>query len=388
MTTTAHAILTTLAILTLASCTSLQSSRQDRKFVVESHWVRPTTGQDFIGFRRMNRFSPIVLDKMVIQANAIDGILAYDRRTGSMIWRLDLENGVEGGAQVAGDKLYFGASDGFFYCVTVATGKVLWTFPVRAEGLAAPTLENGIVYFVSGADVVYALDAETGKQLWLYNRQVTGNLSIRASTKPVIAGESLLVGFSDGFLVSLRKRDGGLLWERKLGRGTRFRDVDATPVVDGRDVYAASFDAALYSLKLETGEVNWSVDDGSYTPVTLGRERFAERLYYATVSGKIHAVDKRSGKVMRTFEVQRGIATQPVLYKGYLIYGESEGAFTVVDAESGAPISRFVPGHGLVSRPTVIDGTGEAFFISNGANLFALKMRYRRTADRLPWQAE
>jgi outer membrane protein assembly factor BamB len=272
--------------------------------------------------------------------------------------------------------------------VQLATGKVVWSFPTRAESLAPPTLDSGIVYFETGADVVYALDAETGKQLWLYNRQVTGNLSIRASTKPVVAGEMLLVGFSDGFLVSLRKRDGGLLWERKLGRGTRFRDVDATPVVDGRDVYAASFDAALYSLKLESGEVNWTVDDGAYTPVTLGRDRFSDRLYYSTVSGKIHAVDKRSGKVLRSFEVKKGIATQPVLYKGYMIYGESEGAFTVVDADTGALVSRFAPGAGLVSRPTVVDGTGEAFFISNGANLFALRMGYRRSTDRLPWQSE
>jgi outer membrane protein assembly factor BamB len=385
LTTKSLLVAMTFVLPLLMGCESLKNNNR-REFVLENSWARQTTKDEFMGFRRMNRMSPVLLDKMIIQANSIDGLVAYDRKSGSQLWRIDLKNGVEGGAQAVGDKLYFGSSNGQFYCVSLKDGKTLWTIPVRAETLAQPTVEAGVVYFESGADVIYAVDAETGKQLWLYNRQVTGSLSIRATTRPVIAGDTLLAGFSDGFLVALRKRDGGLLWERKLGRGTRFKDVDASPVVDGTTVYASSFDAALYSLNLESGEVNWTLDEGAYVPVTLGTEHLADRLFYATANGKIVAVDKHTGKALMTIPLKHGIATQVSLYKNLLVYGESEGSLVIADAQSGAQVAHFDSGQGLVSRPIINESTGETYFISNNANLFALRMGYRKTSDRLPWR--
>lgn len=382
--------LAVIAIFSLTSCASFRESLRDapkgRSFVIEGSWTRMTTGGEFFGFRRLNRMTPLVTDQVVVQANAIDGIVAYGRKDGVELWRMPLVNGVEGGAQIVGDRLYFGGSDGNFYAVNLNNGKTVWTFPVRAETLAAPTVEGGVVYFESGADVVYALDASTGKQLWLYNRQLTGNLSIRATTRPTVAGENLLVGFSDGFVVALRKRDGGLIWERKLGKSTRFKDVDATPVVDGKDVYVASFDAALYSLNIETGEVNWTLDDGAYVPVTLGAGRFSDRLFYSTANGKIFSVQKSTGRVLASIAVKKGIATQVSLYRGFIVYGESEGSLVVADAEKGQMVAKFDPGYGIVSKPTIIEGTGEAFFLSNGANLYALKMGFKRGVDLMPWQ--
>ena len=365
-------------------CMSFRSSDQPHRLTLENSWSRMTTKGDFLGFRRMNRMSPLVLEKLVIEANAIDGMIAYDRGSGREEWRIDLVNGVEGGAQVVGDKLFFGSSNGQFYCVTASTGKVLWTFPVRAETLAAPTIENGVAYFMSGTDVVYALDAETGKQLWLYNRQLTGNLSIRGTTRPVVAGDALLVGFSDGFLVSIRKRDGAMNWEKKLGRTNRFKDVDATPVIDGPDAYVASFDSALYSVKIETGDINWSLDDGAYVPVTLGRDRWSDFLYYSTANGRIHIVDKRNGKISRTIVLKHGIATQVSLFQTYMVYGESEGELMVVDIETGKPVAHFDSGHGLVSRPAIVESTGEAFFISSSANIYAMKIGSMVPAFRVP----
>lgn len=372
-------------VISQTGCTLFSRPSEARKLTAEASWVRSTLKKEFFAFRRANRMTPIVLEKLVIEGNAIDGIVAYQRRTGLQQWRLDITNGVEGGAQVAGDKLYFGASDGMFYCVNVATGKVLWTFAVRAETLAAPTVENGIVYFQNGADFVFALDATTGKQIWFYNRQVTTSISIRATTKPVVAGDAVLVGFSDGFVVALKKRDGALLWERKIGKGKRFEDVDSTPVVDGSQFFVASYDGALYSLKVESGEINWSVEEGAYVPVTVGQGRSSDRLFYSTVNGKILVLDKNSGQIRSTFKVAKGIATQISLFKGNLVYGESEGALVIADAESGEMLTQYDPGDGILARAAVIDGSGEIYFMSNAANLYAMRVGYQRDRDHFPW---
>lgn len=368
----------------LIGCTSLSQREGAREFTVENRWVRSTLVKEHLGYRRLNRMSPIVLPGRVIQGNSIDGIVAYDRSNGAEIWRLNIENGVEGGASVDGEFLYFGASDGQFYCVSLADGKPVWTFPVRAETLAAPSIVDGVVYFQSGADIVYALEAKTGRQLWVYNRQVSTNLSIRATTRPIVQGENVYAGFSDGFIASIRKSDGGLIWERRIGHGNRFRDVDSTPVFDGNALFVASYDGALYSLNAETGEINWTVESGAYVPVTIA----GDRLYYSTVDGRILVLDKQSGKELKSIEVKNGIATQPVLFKNFLVYGESEGDLVFSDLESGQVRARFAPGHGLMAAPVVIDSTGETYFVSNGANLYSMIAGYQRLGARLPWQKD
>lgn len=372
----------------LIGCSTLESLRDSlgpvpmsREFRIESRWTRQTTRSDNLGFRRLNRMPPIVLQKMIIQGNAVDGVSAYERESGREIWRIDVENGVEGGARVADGRVFFGGSDGLFYCVSLQEGKLLWTFPVPAEVLAPPAVQDGVVYFQSGADVAYALDIQTGKQLWLYNRQVTGNLSVRATTSPVVHGEDLLVGFADGFLVALRKSDGSLNWERRLGRAARFRDVDSTPVVDNGKIFVASFDGFLYSLDAQTGAVNWTVDEGGYVPVTVTRDR----LYYSTADGRILVLDKDSGKILTTFNVQNGIATQPILHQGFLVYGESEGELVVATLEKGLPVARFAPGLGLMARPSIVPQTGETYILSNAANLYALKLGFQPKGHRRPW---
>jgi hypothetical protein len=67
-----------------------------------------------------------------------------------------------------------------------------------------------------------------------------------------------------------------------------------------------------------------------------------------------------------------------------MVYGESEGELMVVDIETGKPVAYFDSGHGLVSRPAVIESTGEAFFISSSANIYAMKIGSMIPAYRVP----
>ncbi len=370
-------------------CASLRSAvdgvgTANRSLVLDRQWVRSTLDKEFLLFRRTHRMTPVFFGDLIIQGNAIDGIVAFDRKTGAQAWRLNIENGVEGGAQISEGRLFFGASDGQFYAVNAENGKVLWTFPVRAETLAPPTVEGNVVYFQSGADMVFALDASSGKQLWLYNRQTNSQLSIRSTTRPTIDQNLVYVGFSDGFLVALGKQTGAPQWEKKLSRSLRFNDIDATPIVDGGLIYVSSYDGALYAVNKENGDVAWEFNEGGYAPVTLGKDA----LYYSTTTGALHALDKGTGRKIWSRNVARGIATQPVLMGGYLVYGESEGALQVTDSRTGSWLARFEPGRGILAAPLAAEASNEIYFISANANLFAMKLQFRGQTDRLPWQTE
>lgn len=371
------------------SCASVRDrleAQSSRVLVLEPIFVRATSADQNFGYRRLNRMTPVLTDQFVVQGNAVDGVAVYDRKSGNEKWRLQIENGVEGGVELNGETLYFGGGDGQLRAAQLKTGRLLWSVPMRAELLAPPTFENGTLFAQTGADVVYGLEASTGKLLWTYNRQVTGNLSVRSTTKPVVTGNLVLTGFSDGTVVALNKRDGTVQWERKLGRGNRFRDVDSTATINGDRAYFASYDGQLAAIKIESGELVWTSDVGGYLPVTVGTGSQADRLYFATSEGRIVELDEATGKELRSLKVGKGIATQPLLSKNLMIYGESDGALRILDVATFKPLAQYQTGDGLIATPALDRAKSEIWFISSGANLYSMKLSYRRVAERFPWK--
>lgn len=369
--------------LLLGACSLLKEQHAPpKKFVFAKKWVRDTVEKTHLGYRYDHRMPTIVTETMVIQGNAIDGLVAYDRETGHIRWRKHFENGTPGGAQLVGDRLYFGASDGYFYALNVQTAQVIWSFPTRTETLGQPLVEDNVVYFLSGNNIAYALRASDGEKLWLYNRRDPSNFSIRSASRPTIVGDQLYLGFSDGYIVALNKASGTPHWEVLLSKNQRFRDVDSEPIVDGQRMYVTSYDGSIYCLNRTSGAVVWRVDYGSHEAVTLA----GNQLYAATSDGKVLSLDKGSGKTLWEYQISSGVATRPVFYRGLVLFGESEGALRVVDARTGVSVTEFEPGRGLLAMPTVIDETGEVYFISVSANLFSLRLQRQSLVEVWPWE--
>lgn len=376
------------SLLFLASaCSSLNpekwSSSEKREFNIEKRWVRSTLTNENLTFRKTNRMKPLVAGDLLIQGNAVDSISGYNRTTGERIWNLKVPGGVEGGGTFAKDFLFFGGNDGSFYCTSVSTGTLHWVFPTRSETLAAPLLHNGVVYFLAGNNVVYALDAETGRQNWLYSRPDSQNISVRGGSKPSISstGKTLYVGFSDGAIVALDTSNGSLKWEKQLSNNKRFRDIDSSPIVDQDVLYVPGFDNALYALRATTGDVLWKYDKGGYGDVTIN----LDHLYYATTTDEVIALEKSTGKVLWTHKLTGGLGTQPLYSRGLIVVGESQGRVLFLDAVSGKKISSFETGLGVMSPAASDDTRSEVYFISNEANLFAIRARWTAQNRSFPW---
>ncbi|MFV8259039.1 PQQ-binding-like beta-propeller repeat protein [Bdellovibrio bacteriovorus] len=370
-------------LLTLVGCTTLNSglekwsslNNSKREYEVKAAWIRRTTEKDNLGFRKINRMTPVLAGDLVIQGNGLDGIVAYSRDNGQERWRLPIENGAEPSATLIRDRLFVGASDGNFYSIEASTGKVQWTFNTKSENLAAPLLEDGIVYFLAGNSVFYALDASTGHQVWLYSRQDTSQFSIRGGSQAALSNGTLYVGFSDGSVVALNAKTGSSLWEVQLNRNKRFRDIDATPVVEGNQLYVAGYDDKLYCLSADKGEVVWRIDGGGYSGVTV----VGDKLIYPTTNGEVQALNKASGDKLWSYKLKDGIATQVRTYKGVLVFGESQGSLRFLDANGGTEVGSFEPGRGILSSPQVDEKAGRVYFISGEANLYAIDAGWIKT---------
>ncbi|WP_295902829.1 PQQ-binding-like beta-propeller repeat protein [uncultured Bdellovibrio sp.] len=358
---------------TLEQWSSKNNSK--REYEVKTAWVRQTTVKDNLGFRKINRMTPLLVNDLVIQGNGLDGIVAYEKESGRQKWRLAIPNGVEPSATSIRDRLFVGASDGNFYSVESSSGQIQWSFPTKAENLSAPLLEEGVVYFLAGNNVFYALDAATGRQLWLYSRQDTSQFSIRGGSQAAFYNGTLYVGFSDGSLVALNAKTGAVVWELQLNRNKRFRDIDATPVIDGNQIYIAGYDDKLYCVSLDKGEVIWRIDGGGYSAVTM----VGDKIIYPTTNGEVWALKKANGDKVWSYKLKEGIATQVKAYKGSLVFGESQGKLKFLDPNSGAELGAMEPGRGILSTPQVDEKAGRVYFISGEANLFAINAGWIKT---------
>lgn len=345
-------------------------------------WVRSALETPNPGFRKINRMTPILTGDLLLTGNSIDGVAAWDRETGSLLWRLKAINGVEGGATLIRNRLFFGASDGQFYAVDAKSGHVLWTIPVKAETLSEPLLDpqTGIIYTLTAANTVYAIEADSGKTVWVYSRQDVSNFAIRGGTRPALRGGTLYVGFSDGYLAALSSKNGQVQWDVQLNKNKRFHDIDASPLIDGDRLYIASFDDKIYCLSADHGDILWRVDGGGYGGLTLR----GNSLFYPTSEGEVRALDKTNGKIKWTTKVSEGVATTLVPYKGLLAYGESRGFLKFIDTQSGKIVGQFEPGRGVFSAPAVDEKAGRVYFISNESNVYALSAGWT-LRNAFPW---
>lgn len=361
-----------LTALVTCSCSSLNvgDSSKNRVFTVKTQWIERTTEKENLRFRKINRMTPVVTNSLVIQGNSNDGLSAYSIKNGDLVWRKKIFAGVEPSIHEFKGRLYVPASDGFFYGLDAKTGNEIWSVNTKSENLSEPLLDDysGIVYFVTSANVVYALEADTGRQIWIHSRQDTSSFSIRGGGKPALKDGHLYVGFSDGSLVAFNAKSGSIIWENHLNRNKKFKDIDSSPVVDGDRIYVSGYDDKLYCLSSAKGDILWKVDAGGYNSVSL----FGNKIFFPTSQGEVRALNKDSGDLIWSYKLADGLATQIRLYKGLVVFGESQAQLIFLDPETGKQVAHFEPGRGILATPAIDEKNSKIYIISGEANLYAL----------------
>lgn len=358
--------------LILTSCSSMMERKVKAESNVRTHtsFIRSTVETPILRFRKINRARVLYTDQLLIASNSHDGIVAYDIQSGDKKWAYVVPNGVEKEPVVFNNRLYFGGNDGFFYCINLESGQEVWKTHVKSEIVATPAFDaqEGRVYFVTTSNSVLALEAESGRQVWSYTRQDPSSYSIRGGTTPLVHKNLVYVGFSEGSFVAFNKSNGTINWEIQLNKNKRFKDIDASAVIDGDKIYVSGYDDRLYVLSSSNGDILNKFEAGGYVPVTLD----GSLIYYSSSNGKVYALNKESLKIVWEYAVTSGLPTELSLYTNYLVFGESQGNLIMLDKTSGDLIYQFEPGRGIQSPIVVNEKRSEFYFISGEANLYSL----------------
>jgi outer membrane protein assembly factor BamB len=334
-------------------------------------WVQDTLAKPNLGFRKVNRMSPLLYKDQIIVGNAQDGLVSYRLSSKNEVWRLNIPYGVEASGTLIKDRLFVGSNSGKMYSIDLTSGQILWSFDTKSEMVAEPLLIDGVLFFLSGSQSVFAVDASNGKQLWTYNRQDTSNLmTVRGGTKPAYSNGIIYVGFSDGSVVSLNAKTGTQQWEIILNRNARFKDIDASPLIDGDFLYINSYDDQLYCLAKTKGEIIWKAPyGGASTPIILG-----DKIINTSSRGELVTLAKRDGSLIWKNKTSNGIYVDPNSYKGLILTAETQGSLLLFDSLTGERKASFEPGRGVFSKPTVQPEDNMIYFISGEGNIYGFKV--------------
>lgn len=336
-------------------------------------WTLATHGPFKAGDRGFEFSNPILVENTLIFGNQSQGLVSLYPGMSQIRWVLPITGGVV--SEISHDQgtVYFGGADGFLYAVNADTGKVKWRYEIRNPVISRPVVSGGRVFITTTDDAVFAFDAGTGKWLWHYRRRTAPSATMHGASAPLVEGNEVIAGLSDGFLISLSLQDGSLKWERKLHQGTKFTDVDATPVLDGSNIFVPSYDGALYALKRQGGEVIWRFDAGGSKQVTVEDQR----VFFPSSDGFVYALNKSSGKVLWKFELDGGVPTRLVVTDRHIILGSSHQYLYVLDKNSGAGLSRFNVGHdsGFRGAPAFDPVSQRLYILSGAGNLYAFTLR-------------
>ncbi|MBT3220177.1 MAG: PQQ-like beta-propeller repeat protein, partial [Proteobacteria bacterium] len=250
------------------------SARYDGEFLRPPvhHWSVALPGNTLNSATHAERSSVAVADEHLLVGSAGgDGLYMLSRRDGAFVRKLPARAAVQAEAAVVDDKVYFSDTGGHTWCYKL-DGTEVWSHDSKAPILVRPTVTDGRVYVTNVDDLAVALDADSGELIWRYQakRDVSreAELSLYDAPPAVVVGEDVLLGFSDGTLVSLEADTGDERWTRRVGEG-RYPDLVGAPVPFGSDIYASGYFMPLVAIDKKTRNVRWRMDIGGASALVV-----------------------------------------------------------------------------------------------------------------------
>lgn len=203
--------------------------------------------------------APAVTDRLVLFPVSSSEVVATLRKSGIRVWSAAISGqrrgrvyanvaDITGDPVVQGDTVFVGTQSGRTVALSAAGGERLWT---AEEGAYSPvTPVDNSVFLVSDQGELVRLDAETGDRVWgvelpyFTREKVKRRKAVFANYGPVLAGDRLIVGSSDGIVRFFAPETGALLGEMPLRGGAA-----SDPVVANGTLYLVSGDGRLHAYR-------------------------------------------------------------------------------------------------------------------------------------------
>lgn len=185
--------------------------------------------------------------------------------------------------------------------------------------------------------LIMGLDALSGETLWQVQRRTPG-LTLHGDSAPLIFGETVITGLSNGKLLANGLLNGRDYWETDLSfvRGDNelelLADADTPPVVSGARLFAANYQGDVVAVDLNSSKVDWRTQLSTRLPMAVGETA----MFITSDLGDVVALDIVTGsKIWSQPGFQGRGVSNPVNVGARVLIGDASGNIHVLDAADG-----------------------------------------------------
>ncbi len=358
--------LLTASIALVASCSTAPKKKTPELIGM---WAMDISSGPQFGAKKHEQASPVLIGDEIFQGGS-DGKLVVASKYNGLLKRVIKDSGgIEMSPLFHESVVYFGNTDGYVKAFSYRNGDYLWSYYTGHPVYSTPAYCDGRIFVLGSSNVFYALDAKTGKVLWTIRKEFPSGVPVvKGASSPVCYDDMVYVGFSDGSFVGANVASGSIVIDKKLTSVGKFKDVDATPYVDEKRVIVPSYDGNLYCFDRKSGQVVWSIKDGSAKSVSV----VGQELYYASSDGYLYLLGASDGAVTWNTKLSSGIPTAPVLLNEYVVVGSSERGIMLFERSNGKFVKEYNTGTGVLADP-IVDGNN-IYFMSNFGVLYAVRV--------------
>ncbi|MHB8729021.1 MAG: outer membrane protein assembly factor BamB [Sulfuricaulis sp.] len=319
--------------------------------------------------------SPYLDGNVIYTADPKGHVRAFAADSGRHLWRVNIKKPVTGATAEGDGLVVLATKDGEVVALDKTDGHRIWTSSVSSEVLAPAVIHDDVVVVQSVDGRLAGLSAKDGKRLWMYER-LEPALSLYGTATPVAEQSNVITGFASGKIVAVQISDGKPVWEMSVaqphGRNEveRLVDVDASPVMVGKMLFAASYHGKIIAVDIPSGHILWSRDVSTYT----GMDADDKNVYLTDADGEVIAYDQRTGaSVWKQVHLRARGLNAPRYMDGLVAVGDFEGYVHWLSSDDGHFVARYRVSHSPI-RSRVLYGQGLAYVSSQSGNLEALRL--------------
>lgn len=341
-------------------------------------WISNIKGNIFFS-------SPIICNNTIYVATVDEdlkgqgGISALNIKTGEIKWRYQTRNSIKNTIATDGEYIFAQDAEGYLYAVNANSGLPEWEkkmgvagLPVLDDGL---TVSNGILYAGSGKGFG-AYDCKTGEIIWL-NKEWDQN---EGTTSTVCVSENTVItGNQWRGLYGHDRQTGKLRWTLK---DDGLSNRASTPAIQGSEMYIVS-GKSLFLIHTDTGKVinrkEYPINlDVSTTPLITDK-----LIMFGSADKGLIAVDRKTYDIAWIAETRpaliytapytrypvQTVETSPVVWKGIVYFGASDGTLYGVNPDNGTTVFKYKTGSPFFASSLIMNNM--LFVVDFSGNVYA-----------------
>ena len=303
----------------------------DKKASMELIW------ENKVGDNEVNNFNLVFSEEFVIAATSDGSVRKMKINSGETVWKKEFSQKIMIGVGGNIENILFIAEDGYLWCLD-GKGEAIWKIFVDGEALTTPVINNDKAYVRLANYGILQVDLKQGDVDWRYIHS-SPSLTFNGTSSLAFSDGIIYGGFGAGKLVAIHQKSGAFMWEATISqiKGVtdieRLNDVLSQPLINNREIYAASTSGDLTAIDRRNVNTIWTRKISSFK--NLAFDGFD--IYLTHKSDSLYSLDSKNGKTnWRNADLQYRRVTNPIITGDYVAVGDFDGYIHLLNIESGA----------------------------------------------------